>query len=182
MSVLMLNVTRSLSVTFRNASTDGPEEKSRWGETSGRSQGRGLHTHHCTDSGQSRGCDWLCEDDDWSFLYLSVLHWLEGQHMSWPVVQVLIETLCALGAQCRWAACNIFSTQNAVAAALAEGGTTRFSCAWLMKTFLHHLFSSHSPRRHLGVCVERRIRGGLLVVYWPVCRSWDLAAQHGTVE
>uniref|UniRef100_A0A8D3E150 S-adenosyl-L-homocysteine hydrolase NAD binding domain-containing protein n=2 Tax=Scophthalmus maximus TaxID=52904 RepID=A0A8D3E150_SCOMX len=41
---------------------------------------------------------------------------------------VLIETLCALGAQCRWAACNIFSTQNAVAAALAEGGTSVF--AW----------------------------------------------------
>ncbi|XP_047453202.1 S-adenosylhomocysteine hydrolase-like protein 1 isoform X3 [Mugil cephalus] len=41
---------------------------------------------------------------------------------------VMIETLAALGAQCRWAACNIFSTQNAVAAALAEGGTAVF--AW----------------------------------------------------
>ncbi|XP_069018584.1 S-adenosylhomocysteine hydrolase-like protein 1 isoform X2 [Embiotoca jacksoni] len=41
---------------------------------------------------------------------------------------VLIETLAALGAQCRWAACNIFSTQNAVAAALAEGGISVF--AW----------------------------------------------------
>ncbi|XP_034541767.1 S-adenosylhomocysteine hydrolase-like protein 1 [Notolabrus celidotus] len=41
---------------------------------------------------------------------------------------VLIETLSLLGAQCRWAACNIFSTQNAVAAALAEGGTSVF--AW----------------------------------------------------
>lgn len=40
-----------------------------------------------------------------------------------PVVsQVLIETLCALGAQCRWSACNIYSTQNEVAAALAEAG------------------------------------------------------------
>jgi S-adenosylhomocysteine hydrolase len=38
------------------------------------------------------------------------------------VVQVLMETLSALGAQCRWAACNIYSTQNEVAAALAEGG------------------------------------------------------------
>lgn len=28
----------------------------------------------------------------------------------------------ALGAQCRWAACNIYSTQNEVAAALAEIG------------------------------------------------------------
>nr|XP_046250520.1 S-adenosylhomocysteine hydrolase-like protein 1 isoform X2 [Scatophagus argus] len=41
---------------------------------------------------------------------------------------VLIETLSVLGAQCRWAACNIFSTQNAVAAALAERGTSVF--AW----------------------------------------------------
>uniref|UniRef100_A0A3B4ZFH3 Adenosylhomocysteinase like 1 n=1 Tax=Stegastes partitus TaxID=144197 RepID=A0A3B4ZFH3_9TELE len=35
---------------------------------------------------------------------------------------VLIETLVALGAQCRWTACNIYSTQNEVAAALAETG------------------------------------------------------------
>ncbi|XP_028263373.1 S-adenosylhomocysteine hydrolase-like protein 1 isoform X1 [Parambassis ranga] len=41
---------------------------------------------------------------------------------------VLIETLSALGAQCRWAACNIFSTQNAVAAALVEGGISIY--AW----------------------------------------------------
>ncbi|XP_010755352.3 S-adenosylhomocysteine hydrolase-like protein 1 isoform X2 [Larimichthys crocea] len=41
---------------------------------------------------------------------------------------VLIETLCVLGAQCRWAACNIFSTQNAIAAALAERGIPVF--AW----------------------------------------------------
>ncbi|KAK3539955.1 hypothetical protein QTP70_019596 [Hemibagrus guttatus] len=41
---------------------------------------------------------------------------------------VLIETLVALGAQCRWAACNIYSTQNEVAAALAEMGVTVF--AW----------------------------------------------------
>lgn len=35
---------------------------------------------------------------------------------------VLIETLVALGATVRWAACNIFSTQNEVAAAVAEAG------------------------------------------------------------
>ena len=35
---------------------------------------------------------------------------------------VLIETLVALGAKVKWAACNIFSTQNEVAAALAEEG------------------------------------------------------------
>lgn len=41
---------------------------------------------------------------------------------------VLIETLLALGAKVRWAACNIFSTQNEVAAALAERNVSVF--AW----------------------------------------------------
>ncbi|XP_033823759.2 S-adenosylhomocysteine hydrolase-like protein 1 [Periophthalmus magnuspinnatus] len=45
---------------------------------------------------------------------------------------VLIETLCVLGAQCRWAACNIFSTQNHVAAALAEASVAVF--AWRGQT------------------------------------------------
>ncbi|HEY5989588.1 MAG TPA: adenosylhomocysteinase, partial [Streptosporangiaceae bacterium] len=34
---------------------------------------------------------------------------------------VLIETLAALGAQVRWASCNIFSTQDHAAAAVAVG-------------------------------------------------------------
>ena len=34
---------------------------------------------------------------------------------------VLIETLVALGADVRWASCNIFSTQDHAAAAIAEG-------------------------------------------------------------
>jgi adenosylhomocysteinase len=41
---------------------------------------------------------------------------------------VLIETLQALGAQVRWASCNIFSTQDHAAAAIAAGGTAVF--AW----------------------------------------------------
>jgi adenosylhomocysteinase len=36
---------------------------------------------------------------------------------------VLIETLVALGARVRWASCNIFSTQNEAAAAIAVGPT-----------------------------------------------------------
>ena len=36
--------------------------------------------------------------------------------------QVLIETLAECGAQVRWCSCNIHSTQNEVAAALAEAG------------------------------------------------------------
>jgi adenosylhomocysteinase len=40
---------------------------------------------------------------------------------------VLIETLEALGAQVRWASCNIFSTQDHAAAAIAAGGTAVFA-------------------------------------------------------
>ncbi|MEM7292244.1 MAG: adenosylhomocysteinase, partial [Pseudomonadota bacterium] len=36
---------------------------------------------------------------------------------------VLIETLEALGAQIRWSSCNIFSTQDHAAAAIADNGT-----------------------------------------------------------
>merc|ERR1719487_2749755 len=37
---------------------------------------------------------------------------------------VLIETLAALGAKVRWASCNIFSTQDQAAAAIAKAGTS----------------------------------------------------------
>jgi adenosylhomocysteinase len=40
---------------------------------------------------------------------------------------VLIETLQALGAQVRWASCNIFSTQDHAAAAIAASGTPVFA-------------------------------------------------------
>src|SRR3954453_10064722 len=40
---------------------------------------------------------------------------------------VLIETLQALGAQVRWASCNIFPTQDHAAAAIAAGGTPVFA-------------------------------------------------------
>ena len=40
---------------------------------------------------------------------------------------VLIETLVDLGADVRWASCNIFSTQDHAAAAIAEGGTPVFA-------------------------------------------------------
>src|SRR2546430_13707890 len=40
---------------------------------------------------------------------------------------VLIETLKALGADVRWASCNIFSTQDHAAAAIAASGTPVFA-------------------------------------------------------
>jgi adenosylhomocysteinase len=45
---------------------------------------------------------------------------------------VLIETLTALGAQVRWASCNIFSTQDHAAAAIAAAGIPVF--AWKGET------------------------------------------------
>ena len=45
---------------------------------------------------------------------------------------VLVDTLLALGAEVRWASCNIFSTQDQAAAALAAGGTPVF--AWKGET------------------------------------------------
>ncbi len=41
---------------------------------------------------------------------------------------VLIETLVSLGAEVRWASCNIFSTQDHAAAAIAATGVPVF--AW----------------------------------------------------
>lgn len=45
---------------------------------------------------------------------------------------VLIETLVDLGADVRWASCNIFSTQDHAAAAIAEAGVPVF--AWKGET------------------------------------------------
>src|SRR5262245_55603959 len=45
---------------------------------------------------------------------------------------VLIETLVELGAEVRWASCNIFSTQDQAAAAIAAAGTSVF--AWKGET------------------------------------------------
>src|SRR5580693_4205590 len=45
---------------------------------------------------------------------------------------VLIETMVALGAQVRWASCNIFSTQDHAAAAIAAAGVPVF--AWKGET------------------------------------------------
>ena len=47
-------------------------------------------------------------------------------------IAVLIETLCALGAEVRWCSCNIFSTQDHAAAAIAATGVPVF--AWKGET------------------------------------------------
>src|SRR5512147_3122847 len=57
---------------------------------------------------------------------------LKGARVTGPLhmtiqTAVLIETLKALGAEVRWASCNIFSTQDHAAAAIAAGGTPVFA-------------------------------------------------------
>ncbi|MCQ2396263.1 MAG: adenosylhomocysteinase [Lentisphaeria bacterium] len=49
---------------------------------------------------------------------------------------VLIETLTALGASVRWASCNIFSTRDSAAAAIAETGVPVF--AWKGETLAEY--------------------------------------------
>ncbi len=59
---------------------------------------------------------------------------------------VLIETLAALGAELRWSSCNIFSTQDHAAAAVAAAGTPVF--AWKGETEEEYWW-----------CVEQTISG-----------------------
>ncbi len=59
---------------------------------------------------------------------------------------VLIETLTALGAEVRWSSCNIFSTQDHAAAAIAETGVPVF--AWKGETEEEYWW-----------CVEQSIEG-----------------------
>jgi adenosylhomocysteinase len=54
---------------------------------------------------------------------------------------VLIETLQALGAQVRWASCNIFSTQDHAAAAIAVRGTAVF--AWKGESLVDYWEYTH---------------------------------------
>ena len=57
---------------------------------------------------------------------------------------VLIETLTALGAEVRWASCNIFSTQDHAAAAIADRGIPVFAVKGETLTeywdYTHHIF------------------------------------------
>ncbi|MCW5588320.1 MAG: adenosylhomocysteinase [Legionellales bacterium] len=59
---------------------------------------------------------------------------------------VLIETLVALGAEVRWSSCNIFSTQDHAAAAMAKAGIPVF--AWKGETEEEYWW-----------CVEKTMRG-----------------------
>jgi len=61
---------------------------------------------------------------------------------------VLIETLSALGAEVRWASCNIFSTQDHAAAAIAEAGIPVF--AWKGETLEDYWWCTLQAMRFEG--------------------------------
>jgi adenosylhomocysteinase len=59
---------------------------------------------------------------------------------------VLIETLAALGASVRWASCNIFSTQDHAAGAMAKAGTAVF--AWKGETLDEYWWCTYQALSH----------------------------------
>ena len=61
---------------------------------------------------------------------------------------VLIETLVSLGAEVRWASCNIFSTQDHAAAAIAATGVPVF--AWKGETLEDYWWFTYQALTHKG--------------------------------
>src|SRR5579859_5377345 len=61
---------------------------------------------------------------------------------------VLIETLIELGADVRWASCNIFSTQDHAAAAIAVAGIPVF--AWKGETLEDYWWCTYQAVSHPG--------------------------------
>ena len=61
---------------------------------------------------------------------------------------VLIETLVSLGAEVRWASCNIFSTQDHAAAAIAASGVPVF--AWKGETLEEYWDCTYKALSHKG--------------------------------
>src|SRR5450432_4196500 len=59
---------------------------------------------------------------------------------------VLIETLVDLGASVRWASCNIFSTQDHAAAAIAEAGVPVF--AWKGESLEEYWWCTYQAVSH----------------------------------
>ena len=60
---------------------------------------------------------------------------------------VLIETLVALGAEVRWCSCNIYSTQDHAAAAIAAAGVPVF--AWKGETLADYWWCTSVSYTHL---------------------------------
>ena len=72
---------------------------------------------------------------------------------------VLIETLVSLGAEVRWASCNIFSTQDHAAAAIAAAGVPVF--AWKgesLEEYWECTYHALTPQGRQGTAADRRRR------------------------
>ena len=90
---------------------------------------------------------------------------------------VLIETLAALGADIRWATCNIFSTQDHAAAAVvvgppAKGGTPAAAMAAAAWSWVEKMLHEHQ-RTSAPSATSVSIRTAVCTVMWsePVMRA-----------
>ena len=64
---------------------------------------------------------------------------------------VLIETLVALGADVTWSSCNIFSTQDHAAAAIAAAGIPVYAWKGMNEEEFEHFWKYHKPEiMHAG--------------------------------
>ena len=62
----------------------------------------------------------------------------------------MIETLVALGAEVTWSSCNIFSTQDSAAAAIAAAGIPVF--AWKGETEEEYIWCIEQSYEKIQVC------------------------------
>jgi adenosylhomocysteinase len=89
---------------------------------------------------------------------------------------VLIETLVEIGADVRWASCNIFSTQDHAAAAIAEKGIPVFAFLFLtagarilllMMEAMHHcLFILDTKRKTITRSWKKNLQTARNQLYW----------------
>ncbi|MEO0374079.1 MAG: adenosylhomocysteinase [Cyanobacteria bacterium P01_A01_bin.17] len=97
---------------------------------------------------------------------------------------VLIETLCELGAEVRWSSCNIFSTQDHAAAAIAASGVPVF--AWKGETEEEYMWcieqTCHTPAGDLWEDNMILDDGGDLTGHIHETYPEMLARIHGVTE
>ena len=99
---------------------------------------------------------------------------------------VLIETLTALGADVRWASCNIFSTQDHAAAAIAAAGTPVFAVKGETLTeywdYVHKIFE-WSDGGHPNLILDDGGDATLLCVLGPKAeQDADFLEHHSNEE
>src|SRR5579872_5422126 len=98
---------------------------------------------------------------------------------------VLIETLIDLGATVRWASCNIFSTQDHAAAAIAAAGVPVF--AWKGETLEEYWWCTDQALRHVDAATGESCGPQLVVddggdVTLLIHKGYELEAGDGWVN